>query len=90
MGIRFRGLFQAIKKAAGMRARKEITIPFKAGGNLSSDVAIKNPLITHNEKADKLASQVSFCASMGITSIRPAMLPKSIPAESLLNFSSFP
>ena len=54
-------------------------IPFKILFIFSALVEIINPDTTHIEKADKFASQVSFCKTMGITSKIPAAAPKINP-----------
>lgn len=53
--------------------------PFKIPFIFSPLVEIINPDTIHIEKADKLASQVSFCKTMGIKSNIPAAAPKTNP-----------
>lgn len=87
IGIKLAGWCQPIITAEGISSKKEIKIPFNAPLILRFDVAIMKPAITHNENADKFASHVSFWKIIGITSITPAIMPKTIPTLILLIFS---
>jgi len=59
--------------------RKAINIPLAAAGILKFVIEIKKPTTTYMERAERLASQVSFCQIMGMTSITPAIPPKNKP-----------
>jgi hypothetical protein len=88
MGIRLVGCFHPIKIAYGNNNKNEIMIPFKIPFILIPLVEIINPDTIHIENADKLASQVSFCKNMGITSNTPAAAPKTNPT--MIFFVIFP
>ena len=65
--------------ADGIKTKNEINIPFNIEFILIFTAEIKNPIIDHIENADKLASHVNFCKIIGITSIKPATIPKAKP-----------
>ena len=72
--------FQAIKINEWSSIKKEIKIPFNTAGNCKVEVDIIRPATTHRQNAEILASHVSFCSIMGITSIIPAIHPNNIPS----------
>jgi len=76
IGIRLTGSALPIIIAKGIKAKNEIVIPFNTAGSFRVEVAIKRPLTTQNAKADRSASQLRFCKSMGMTSMIPAIIPK--------------
>lgn len=86
IGIKLLGWCQPIITAEGISSKKEINVPFNTPLIFRFDVEIIKPAITHNEKADKFASQVSSRKIIGITSIIPAIMPKTIPTLILLIF----
>src|SRR5512137_2968120 len=78
------GSFQPIIKTLGNKHKHERTIPLSAGGSFRVDVASIKPTTTHNENAERLASQVSPCQSIGSTSMMPATIPINSPVTILL------
>lgn len=83
MGIILFVSLHAIKIKVGNSIKNEISNPFIAPDNRNDEVAVINPAITHKQNAEILASQVSFCIIIGITSIIPAIQPKMIPIKIL-------
>lgn len=80
IGISENGSCQPIIMAEGNNTKNEIIIPLKTPLIFRLLVAIKKPEITQKKKADRFASHVNFCKSIGITSIIPAIIPSKIPS----------
>jgi hypothetical protein len=83
IGSKFKGLLQPIKKAEGIKTKREIIIPFKTLLILILLVEIKKPDIIHKLNAERLASQLRFCKIIGIKSIIPADKPNRAPFKGL-------
>jgi hypothetical protein len=79
IGTRIKGCFQPMMKAEGNRNKKETSRPFITGGSFNSEVERKKPATTHLKNAERSASKVNFCSTMGTTSIIPAIAPNRIP-----------
>ena len=69
------GSFQPIRMALGNNTRNAIRMPFIIKFIFNSVLAVKNPMIIHIDKAERLASQVRFITIIGIMSINPANNP---------------
>ena len=79
MGMSEKGCFHPMIKTDGNKQRNDTNNPFSIDGNLIVVVEMKKPATTHIVNAERLASQVSFCTTMGITSRIPAIQPNSRP-----------
>jgi len=80
IGISENGSCQPIMMAEGNNTRNGIMMPLATLFIFRLLVAIKKPEIIQREKADRFASHVNFCRTIGITSITPAIIPSKIPS----------
>ena len=88
IGTNDNGSFHPMMNTFGNKQINGMTIPFNTGCSLKLDVANKKPETIQRKKADRLASQVSRCNIMGITSSTPATAPRSKPMT-MLFFNTF-
>jgi len=76
--------------AAGSNTRDEMRIPFTPPFNLMLEVDIRNPETIQSENAERFASQVNPCKTIGATSIKPAITPSKIPRRTVSTLTITP
>ncbi len=83
MGTNEIGSLQPMINMLGSRQRNAITSPFHIGCSFKLEVANINPATTQRKNADRLASQVKPCITIGITSSTPIKILRSKPITML-------
>lgn len=68
-------------KTLGNKHKKAITIPFRIEGSCKFEVASTKPETTQRKNAERLASQVYPCKTIGTRSINPVPTPRSTPTR---------
>jgi len=79
IGTNDNGSFHPMMNTLGSRQINGMTIPFTTGCSFKLDVASIKPETIQRKKADRLASQVRPCKTIGITSSIPATIPSINP-----------